>query len=115
MKGKNYLEKTWYKSTKNLQAGIWQEPFIGDFIQEPIAIYTTPIYQKDAYGNTVFAGVLCVDMSIAFLEETVASIPVSNSGYVVILSANGTIIAHPKSDIVFIITKPFTQNFRPTV
>lgn len=101
LKGKDYLEKTWYKSTKNLQKGLWQEPFVGDFIKEPIAIYTAPIYQKDAYGNTVFAGVLCVDMSIAFLKETVASIPVSNSGYVVVLSANNTIIAHPKNEIVF--------------
>lgn len=101
MKGKDYLEKTWYKSTKNMQKGLWQEPFVGDFIKEPIAIYTAPIYQKDAYGNTVFAGVLCVDMSIAFLKETVASIPVSNSGYVVILSANNTVIAHPKNEIVF--------------
>ena len=101
MKGKDYLEKTWYKSTKNMQKGLWQEPFVGDFIKEPIAIYTAPIYQKDAYGNTVFAGVLCVDMSIAFLKETVASIPVSNSGYVVVLSANNTIIAHPKNEIVF--------------
>ncbi len=101
LKGKDYLEKTWYKSTKNLQKGLWQEPFIGDFIKEPIAIYTAPIYQKDAYGNTVFAGVLCVDMSIAFLKETVASIPVSNSGYVVVLSANNTVIAHPKNEIVF--------------
>lgn len=101
LKGKDYLEKTWYKSTKNLQKGLWQEPFVGDFIKEPIAIYTAPIYQKDAYGNTVFAGVLCVDMSIAFLKETVASIPVSNSGYVVVLSANNTVIAHPKNEIVF--------------
>ena len=42
MKGKNYLDKTWYKSTKNLQTGIWQEPFIGDFIKEPIAIPIFP-------------------------------------------------------------------------
>ena len=101
MKGKDYLDKPWYKSTKNLQKGLWQEPFVGDFIKEPIAIYTVPIYQKDVYGNTVFAGVLCVDMSIAFLKETVASIPVSNSGYVVVLSANNTVIAHPKNEIVF--------------
>ncbi len=101
MKGGDYLDKVWYKSTKNLQKGIWQEPFVGDFIREPIAIYTTPIYQKDAYGNTVFAGVLCVDMSIAFLKETVASIPVSNSGYVVVLSANNTVIAHPQNEIIF--------------
>ena len=101
IKGGDYLEKTWYKSTKNLQKGLWQEPFVGDFIKEPIAIYTTPIFQKDEYGNTVFAGVLCVDMSIAFLKETVASIPVSDSGYVVVLSANNTVIAHPKNEVVF--------------
>ena len=99
--GKNYFDKVWYKSTKNLQKGIWQEPFIGDFIREPIAIYTTPIYHKDSSGNKVFAGVLCVDMSIAFLKETIASIPVSNSGYVVVLSANNTVIAHPKNDVIF--------------
>ena len=101
MKGNDYLDKPWYKSTKNMQKGLWQEPFVGDFIKEPIAVYTTPIYQKDAYGNTVFAGVLCVDMSIAFLKETVASIPVSDSGYVVVLSANNTVIAHPQNEIVF--------------
>ena len=99
--GRNYFDKVWYKSTKNLQKGIWQEPFIGDFIREPIAIYTTPIYHKDSSGNKVFAGVLCVDMSIAFLKETVASIPVSNSGYVVVLSANNTVIAHPQNDVIF--------------
>ena len=101
MKGNDYLDKPWYKSTKNMQKGLWQEPFVGDFIKEPIAIYTAPIYQKDEYGNTVFAGVLCVDMSIAFLKETVASIPVSDSGYVVVLSANNTVIAHPQNEIVF--------------
>ena len=101
LNGGNYHEKIWYKSTKEAQHGIWQEPFIGDFIKEPIAIYTTPIYHKDAKGNRVFAGVLCVDMSIAFLKETIEAIPVSNSGYVVVLSANNTIIAHPQKDVLF--------------
>ena len=99
--GGNYHEKIWYKSTKKAQKGIWQEPFIGDFIKEPIAIYTTPIYHKDAKGNRKFAGVLCVDMSIAFLKETIEAIPVSNSGYVVVLSANNMIIAHPKKNVLF--------------
>lgn len=99
--GKNYQKKIWYASTKKEQRGIWQEPFIGDFIKEPIAIYTVPFYRTDPSGNRVFAGVLCVDMSIAFLKETIASIPVSDSGYVVVLSANNTIIAHPQSDVTF--------------
>ena len=27
--GKNYFDKEWYKSTKEQQKGIWQEPFVG--------------------------------------------------------------------------------------
>ena len=101
LNGGNYQNKNWYKSTKEMQKGIWQEPFIGDFIKEPIAIYTAPIYHRGPDGSRVFAGVLCVDVSIAFLKDFVASIPVANSGYAVVLSAKNTVIAHPRSDIIF--------------
>ena len=99
--GGNYQEKVWYKSTKDSLKGIWQEPFIGDFIKEPIVIFTTPIFRTDASGEKKFAGVLCVDISIAFLKDAIANMPVSNSGYAVVLSANNTIIAHPKNELTF--------------
>ena len=99
--GGNYQEKPWYTSTKGALKGLWQEPFIGDFIKEPIVIFTTPIYRKNAAGQKEFAGVLCVDISIAFLKEAIANMPVSNDGYAVVLSANNTIIAHPKNELTF--------------
>ena len=101
IKGSNYQEKPWYTSTKGAMRGLWQEPFIGDFIKEPIVIFTTPIFRKNAAGQTEFAGVLCVDISIAFLKEAIANMPVSNDGYAVVLSANNTIIAHPKNELTF--------------
>lgn len=99
--GGNYQEKLWYTSTKGALKGLWQEPFIGDFIKEPIVIFTTPIFRKNAAGQKEFAGVLCVDISIAFLKEAIANMPVSNDGYAVVLSANNTIIAHPKNELTF--------------
>ncbi len=99
--GGNYQETTWYTSTRDSMKGIWQEPFIGQFIKEPIVIYTTPIFSTSASGQKQFAGVLCVDISIAFLKDMVASIPVSNNGYAVVLSASNMVIAHPKDEITF--------------
>ena len=95
--GADYEKETWYKSTKEGMTSRWQEPFIGVFVQEPIAVYTIPIMRKNKKGEEVLAGVLAVDMSIDFLKNTVASIPVSDSGYAMILSAKNAIVAHPKN------------------
>ena len=36
IEGGNYLETPWYKSAKDSLKGRWQEPFVGQFIKEPI-------------------------------------------------------------------------------
>lgn len=95
--GANYQDKEWYASTRKGGTSRWQEPFIGDFVPEPIAVYTIPIVRKNKQGEDVLVGVLAVDMSIDFLKNTIASIPVSDSGYAMILSAKNSIVAHPKS------------------
>ena len=95
--GADYEKEEWYKSTREAKTSRWQEPFIGVFVHEPIAVYTVPIIRKNELGEETLVGVLAVDMSIDFLKNTVASIPVSDSGYAMILSARNAIVAHPKS------------------
>ena len=95
--GANYQDKEWYISTRESGTSRWQEPFIGDFVREPIAVYTIPIKRKNKQGEDVLVGVLAIDMSIDFLKNTIASIPVSDSGYAMILSAENAIVAHPKT------------------
>ncbi len=95
--GTNYQDKEWYASTRDGGTSRWQEPFIGEFVHEPIAVYTIPIIRRDKKGEDVLVGVLAVDMSIDFLKNTIASVPVSDSGYAMILSSKSTIVAHPKS------------------
>ena len=95
--GANYQDKEWYYSTRDGRTSRWQVPFVGEFVPEPIAVYTVPIFQKDKKGEEVLAGVLAVDMSIDFLKDEIATIPVSNSGYAVITSAKNVAVAYPKS------------------
>lgn len=95
--GADYEKEEWYKSTRDAKTSRWQEPFIGVFVHEPIAVYTVPIMRKNELGEETLVGVLAVDMSIDFLKNTVDSIPVSDSGYAMILSAKNAIVAHPKS------------------
>ena len=95
--GANYQDKEWYASTRDGRSSRWQEPFIGEFVDEPIAVYTVPIFRKDKKGNEVLAGVLAVDMSIEFLKETIGAVQVSNSGYAMVYSAKNYPVAYPKS------------------
>ena len=95
--GANYQDKEWYASTRDGRSSRWQEPFIGEFVDEPIAVYTVPFFHKDKKGNEVLAGVLAVDMSIEFLKETVSEIQVSNSGYAMVFSERNYPVAYPKS------------------
>ena len=95
--GGHYDDKEWYYSTRDGKTSRWQEPFIGEFVPEPIAVYTVPIFQKNKKGEEVLAGVLAIDMSIDFLKDEISSIPVSNSGYAIITSAKNVAVAYPKS------------------
>ena len=90
--GGHYEDKEWYYSTRD-----GKTPFIGEFVPEPIAVYTVPIFHKYNKGEEVLAGVLAIDMSIDFLKDEISSIPVSNSGYAIITSAKNVAVAYPKS------------------
>ena len=94
--GANYQDKEWYYSVRDGKTSRWQEPFIGEFVPEPIAVYTVPLFKKDKNGEDVLVGVLAVDMSIEFLKEEIGSIPVSNSGYALVTTAKNLAVAYPK-------------------
>lgn len=101
IEGSSYEQKEWFLSAKNAGKPMWQEPFIGDFVNEPIAVYTIPFFMPNKEGKEVFAGVIAVDLSIAFLQDALASIKVDNMGYAFMLSSKNTIVAHPNRDWVF--------------
>lgn len=99
--GGNYQNKTWYTLTKKQNCGQWQEPFIGDFIKEPIAIYSVPFYETGVDGQKRFAGVVCVDLSINWLQKLIVNAKIPDAGYAFLLSKSGRIVVHPRTEWIF--------------
>lgn len=99
--GSNYSDKEWFVSTKKAEQPLWQEPFVGDFVDEPIAVFTIPFYLPEKDGVKKIGGVICIDISLEFLRETVDQIKVINSGYSFVLSEKNTVVAHPNEEWVF--------------
>lgn len=100
LEGKGYMNKAWYQNAKKAGKPMWQEPFIGDFVKEPIAVYTIPLFVPKKDGSEQFLGVICVDISIAFLQESVSNIRVENKGYAFVLSPKKNFVAHPNKSLM---------------
>ncbi|MDD3886792.1 MAG: SpoIIE family protein phosphatase [Victivallaceae bacterium] len=99
--GGNYLDKSWYITPMRTGRGLWCEPFVGDFIREPIGIYCIPFFEKTPDGKRKPAGVLCIDISLAWLNDVISDIKIDRSGYAFILSKTGRIVVHPDKSLVF--------------
>lgn len=99
--GGNYQNKSWYALTKKENRAQWQEPFIGDFVREPIAIYSVPFYETKPDGMKRFAGVVCVDLSINWMQKLINKAQIPDSGYAFLLSKSGRIVVHPRTEWIF--------------
>ncbi len=109
--GWDYTDKAWYKDVKEAGKAMWVEPFVGQFIRVPIAVYASPFYMTNSDGTKRFAGVICVDISIDYLQKKVNAIPINNDGYAFILSKSNTIVAHPEDAWIFKASlKPLTKD-----
>ena len=68
--GSGYRRRGWYRDTIAAGHGAWHEPFLGDFIRDPIAVYAVP-FGKDPDGRPM--GVFCLDISLAFMGNIFVS------------------------------------------
>ena len=95
-----YVERDWYRIPRLLERAVWSEPYFdeggGDIL---MSTYSVPLY-RDIQGRRRFAGIVTSDISLAWLQELVSSIRVERSGYAFLLSAKGTLLTHPISDLV---------------
>ena len=99
--GKNYLNEPWYVNVKKTQKPLWANPFKGFIIPEPLAAFTAPIFDTDGKGNKKFVGVLAIDQSIGFLQQSVESISAEDKAKAFVISSDGTIVAHENEEWCF--------------
>jgi phosphoserine phosphatase RsbU/P len=93
----DYFKMDWYRLPKLLNKPVWTEPYYdtggGDML---MCTYSTPIY-RNMNGKRIFSGVLTMDVSLAGFSRIVKSVNIFKTGYGVLISRQGKIIASPRS------------------
>ncbi|MFA7418369.1 MAG: cache domain-containing protein [Melioribacteraceae bacterium] len=96
----NFTSLEWYSEPKKLQKPIWSEPYfdkgLGNIV---MSTYSVPLY-KTIKGKNKFIGVLTADLSLDWLQKIVSSIKVYETGYAFMISRNGSLVTHPKKEVI---------------
>ncbi len=95
-----YFSWDWYKLPKEKNQPMWSEPYFDEGAGNIImATYSVPFYRKGKQGKELM-GIVTADISLDWLQEMVSSIKVAETGYAFLLSKKGTMIMHPKKELV---------------
>jgi phosphoserine phosphatase RsbU/P len=93
----SYFDWAWYETAEKKGHPVWTEPYFDEGGGNTVmATYAVPFYENDSNGK-VFRGVATADLSLVWLEKMVNAIKVFETGYVIMISEQGTIITHPVS------------------
>jgi phosphoserine phosphatase RsbU/P len=99
-KAYNYFEQDWYSLPKASDKPVWTEPYYdkggGDTL---MCTYSSPFYLEEN-GTRKFSGVLTMDISLAAFEKIVSSVHVYETGFGILVSATGKIIASPDRNLM---------------
>ncbi|MCX6354189.1 MAG: SpoIIE family protein phosphatase [Candidatus Aureabacteria bacterium] len=102
----NYIVWDWYTIPKKLGAPVWTEPYFdkggGNII---MSTYSVPFYYT-VKGKREFAGVVTADVYLSWLQDIVSSIKIGTTGYGFLVSRQGTIVTHPRRDLIMRATLP---------
>jgi len=93
-----YLGEDWFALPRYLDRGVWSEPYRWSN-GVTMVTYSMPIQVPTPTGP-VFAGVVTCDIDLAWLERTLADLPLGQRGYALLMTHNGTYISHPRKELV---------------
>jgi len=91
--GYRFTTWDWYVLPKELRHAAWSEPYFDEGGGEIVmATFSVPVFADDGRGR--FRGVVTCDVSLAGFAEMLASLPLGEAGYGVVLSGDGTVVSH---------------------
>ena len=96
----NYFSWDWYKLPKETHTSMWSEPYYDEGAGNIImSTYSVPFY-RFINGERKLAGVVTADISLEWLQEMVSSIKIAETGYAFLISKKGTLVTHPRKDMI---------------
>ena len=98
----NYFQQDWYHIPKELKAPVWSEPYFdeggGNIL---MATYSFPLFAESDDGKrSRVKAILTADVSLEWLTKFVASMGVGRTGYGFVVSANGTFVTYPRTELI---------------
>ena len=91
----DYTTYEWYKSTIT-DGENWIEPYFGKATKTLVAGFAVPFYRSDpSHREPIFAGLVRANFSLQRIQSFMDSLDLGKTGFGVLLSRQGTFIAHP--------------------
>lgn len=95
-----YWEKDWYKTAARSGEPHWSEPYFDEGGGNVLMVtYAVPVWRSE-HRDRKLLGVVTADISVEWLREFVASSHFEGSGYGVVLSRKGRVLAHPDPRVI---------------
>ncbi|WP_315121949.1 methyl-accepting chemotaxis protein [uncultured Clostridium sp.] len=95
-KGFEATEEPWYKEAISKNTITWTAPYIDNITNSLVVSVVRPIYDE----RNIFVGVAGADISLDTLSKLTGNSKIGNTGKIFITDVNGTILAHPDSNLV---------------
>ncbi|KUH33295.1 hypothetical protein APY94_06480 [Thermococcus celericrescens] len=92
--GYNATKSSWYQGAVS-RGAFWMEPYTDIITNKTVITYVTPV----KYKGTV-KGVLGIDVDFSYLANEIVNTRVGKTGYLFVISPNGTVIIHPDPEVV---------------
>lgn len=97
-------ERPWYKDAEKAgESIVWTDPYQDFGTKVPMITIAKAVRNSD--GKLL--GVLGIDISLEQLSKNLSSIKIGNSGYIYIITKDGTVISHPDAKQLFTSVKKY--------
>lgn len=95
--GYQYDVWDWFTLPRDLKRAIWTEPYYDEGGGNVLMVTrAAPVWR----AGDEFAGVITGDVSLEWLRDMLAQLPVGRSGYAFLVSATGVFISHPAGELI---------------
>ncbi|WP_099209943.1 methyl-accepting chemotaxis protein [Thermococcus henrietii] len=105
--GFNATKSTWYRRAAE-NGSFWMEPYRDVITNRTVISYITPV----VYNGTV-EGVLGIDVDFSSLFNEIISTRIGKTGYLFVLSPNGTVIIHPNKALIHRVNVFTNESYAP--
>ena len=97
-------ERPWYKDAEKAGGNIvWTDPYEDFGTKIPVITVTKAV--MDSNGNLL--GVLGIDISLEQLSKNISSVKLGDTGYIYVITKDGTVISHPDVKHLFTSIKKY--------